>query len=136
MMNIQSNEYIIAAELLRDLEVFIKELNVITKVLDFNIHTDEVNTSYGKYGRGEIIYLLNSHLKDKYGKYIVVGDILSYKGNKYILQFGVNIGFFIENIETFEFDHIPVGFNIEFLSDFVVIGNIYRDRVKKEKNNG
>ena len=47
MMNIQSNEYIIAAELLKDLEVFIKELNVITKVLDFNIHTDEVNTSYG-----------------------------------------------------------------------------------------
>lgn len=32
--------------------------------------------------------------------------------------------------------HLPVGFNIEFLSDFVVIGNIYRDRVKKEKNNG
>ena len=86
-MNIQSNEYIIAAELLKDLEVFIKELNVITKVLDFNIHTDEVNTSYGKYGRGEIIYLLNSHLKDKYGKYIVVGDILSYKGNKYILKY-------------------------------------------------
>ena len=65
-----------------------------------------------------------------------MGDILSYKGNKYILQFGVNIGFIIENIETFEFDHIPAGFNIEFLSDFVVIGNIYRDRVKKEKNNG
>lgn len=134
-MNIQSNEYIIAAELLKDLEVFIKELNVTTKVLDFNIHTDEVNTSYGKYGRGEVIYLFNSQLKDKYGKYIVVGDILSYKGNRYILQFGVNIGFFIENIETFEFDHIPVGFNIEFLSDFVVIGNIYRDRVKKEKYN-
>lgn len=134
-MNIQSNEYIIAAELLKDLEVFIKELNVITKVLDFNIHTDEVNTSYGKYGRGEVIYLFNSQLKDKYGKYIVVGDILSYKGNRYILQFGINIGFFIENIETFEFDHIPVGFNIEFLSDFVVIGNIYRDRVKKEKYN-
>ena len=78
-MNIQSNEYIIAAELLKDLEVFIKELNVITKVLDFNIHTDEVNTSYGKYGRGEIIYLLNSHLYDRISPTTICLPYLSFK---------------------------------------------------------